>query len=882
MDSTKTDQATPYRVLLALSEEADAKLISGMLAAVKSVMLCKVTQVGRVRDALEAHEANPQDVAILDFHLPDAPGLAGLDQFRREVDGLPILFYAANASECSATQAAQHGANDLLIRGGFDAVLLTRAVRYAAERRRSRAALREHLDKLTHFQGVLLEMAKAGTGEPDEAFRRLCESSSLTLDVERVGIWLFNPAHTEIVCRSLYTNSKKLVENPGTVIRSSDYPRYFNALEEHRVVAATDAARDPRTSEFRDGYLKAHGITAMMDAPIRLHGELVGVVCHEHLGAVREWPLEDQEFASSIADLVAINLEAAERRRVEEALREERHFTDAVLDSTDLLMVVLDPGGRIVRFNRAAGHLTGFSASEAIGKIFWETFTAPEDAETVREIISNPPSEASGNQHEHSWMTRQGARPYIAWSITPLRDKTGTLRYTVITAIDISQRRALEEQLVHDAFHDSLTGLPNRALVLDRLGMVIRQTIRRRAHKFGVLFVDMDRFKIINDSMGHLEGDRFLIEISRRLEKCVRPGDTVARFGGDEFTILVDDVKGVGDCTLVAQRIQQQLSAPILVGGQDVFMTASIGIAMSDTGYERAEDVLRDADIAMYRAKARGGASYEVFDRSMHSHAVDLLRMEIELRRAMERNEFQVYYQPVVTLAEGRIAGFEALIRWNHPERGVVPPAEFIRMAEETGMIIEIDRYVLREACRQLKDWRSRLPGREDLSISVNLSVKQFSRPDLADHVRNAIRQAGLEPGALRLEITESVLLDSSPSATDQLEALHKEGFRIYLDDFGTGYSSLSYLHRFPVDTLKIDRSFVMAMKPDGGGREIIRTIVALAQNLDLHVIAEGVETAMQRDALHELRCEYAQGYMYSKPVDSKKAEALLKGDALP
>jgi diguanylate cyclase (GGDEF)-like protein/PAS domain S-box-containing protein len=882
MESTKTDLATPYRVLLALSNDADAKLISGMLAAVKSVMLCKITQVAQVRDALEVQAADPQDVAILDFHLPDAPGLAGLDQFRREVDGLPILFYAANASECTPTQAAQHGANDLLVRGAFDAVLLTRAVRYAAERRRSRAALREHLDKLTHFQGVLLEMARSGSAEPDEAFRRLCESSSLTLDVERVGIWLFSPQYTEIVCRSLYTKSKKMFGTPGTVIRSSDYPRYFSALEESRVVAATDARRDPRTSEFTDSYLKPHGITAMMDAPIRLHGRLVGVVCHEHGGSLREWPLEDQEFASSIADLVAISLEAAERRRIEETLREERNFTDAVLDSTDLLMVVLDPGGRIVRFNRAAGHLTGYRSSEAIGKIFWETFTAPEDAETVREIIANPPSEVSGNQHEHSWLTRHGARPYIAWSITPLTGRSGTLRYSVITGIDISQRKALEEQLVHDAFHDSLTGLPNRALLLDRLGMVIRQTIRRRAHRFGVLFVDMDRFKIINDSLGHLEGDRFLIEISRRLEKCVRPGDTVARFGGDEFTILVDDVKGVADCTLVASRIQQQLATPVRVAGQDVFMTASVGIAMSDTGYERAEDVLRDADIAMYRAKARGGACHEVFDRSMHSHAVDLLRMEIELRRAMERSEFQVHYQPVVTLSEGRITGFEALIRWNHPERGLVPPAEFIRMAEETGMIIEIDRFVLREACRQLKDWRTRLPGRQDLTVSVNLSVKQFSRPDLADHVRNAIRQAGLEPGALRLEITETVLLDGSPGATEQIEQLHQDGFRLYLDDFGTGYSSLSYLHRFPVDTLKIDRSFIVGMKPDGGGREIVRTIVALAENLDLHVIAEGVETPMQRDALQELHCEFAQGYMFSRPVDSKKAEALLSGKILP
>ena len=446
MDSTKTDLAVPYRILLALSDDADAKLVAGMLTSVKSVMLCKITQVSRAKDAIEAHAADPQDLAILDFHLPDAPGIAGIDQFRREVDGLPVLFYATAASECTPSLAAQHGANDLLVRGAFDPFLLTRAVRYAAERRRSRDALRQHLDKQAHFQGVLLDLAKRGTSDPEDTFRRLCEASSRTLDVERVGVWLFNPDHTEIACRSLFTKSQGAVEAPATVIQSRDFPRYFGALEESRVVAATDARRDPRTSEFTEPYLKPLGITSMMDVPIRLHGALVGVVCHERTGSIHEWPLEEQEFGSSIADLVAVGLEAAERRRVEETLREERNFTDAVLDSTDLLMVVLDPGGRVVRFNRAAGHLTGYSAADAIGKIFWETFTAPEDAETVREIIANPPSEVSGNQHEHSWITRHGARPFIAWSITPLTGKAGALRYSVLTGIDISQRKALEEQ----------------------------------------------------------------------------------------------------------------------------------------------------------------------------------------------------------------------------------------------------------------------------------------------------------------------------------------------------------------------------------------------------------------------------------------------------
>src|SRR5579859_1891639 len=421
MDSTRTDVSTPYRVLLVLGEEADTLLIAATLETVKSVLNFQIARTSSVPEALALHGRDAQDVAILDV----GAGLDALDSFRREARSLPVIAYAPSADICTPSQAAQHGAQDLLVRGSFDPFLLVRAVRYAAERRRSKEALRRHLDKLSRFQSALLELAKRDSSDPAESLRRLCEGAAATLEIERVGIWLFNADHSEIRCATLYTKSRGAFEKEGTVIRSRDFPRYFAALEESRVVAASEARRDPRTAEFAEPYLKPLGIFSMMDAPIRLHGNLVGLVRHEHVGAPREWPLEDQECASSIADLAALSIEAAERRRAEEGLREERSFTDAVLDSTDMLMVVLDPGGRIVRFNRAAGHLTGFATADAVGRLFWEAFISPQDSEAVREIITMQPSEASGNQHENSWLTRHGAQPHLAWSLTPLRDREG-------------------------------------------------------------------------------------------------------------------------------------------------------------------------------------------------------------------------------------------------------------------------------------------------------------------------------------------------------------------------------------------------------------------------------------------------------------------------
>ena len=452
-------------------------------------------------------------------------------------------------------------------------------------------------------------------------------------------------------------------------------------------------------------------------------------------------------------------------------------------------------------------------------------------------------------------------------------DVTARVREEALRRAEAAQRAS--DKLLHDAFHDSLTGLPNRGLFIDRLAHRLALEKRRQETHFSVLFLDIDRFKVINDSLGHARGDELLAEVGRRLQSCLRPGDTVARLGGDEFTILIEDVPQPADARKVADRVQEELRAPFMLGGTEVFSGVSIGIAHGHADYERPEDILRDADTALYRAKAAGRGRWVEFDPSMHDRAVALLQLETDLRRAVERREFRVHYQPVVSLSTGLIAGAEALARWQHPERGLVPPSEFIPLAEETGLILSIGEWILREACRQMKVWQDRL-GLPQLEVGVNLSSKQFQQPGLVALVASVLSQSGLSPRSLRLEVTESLLMDQHPQIAVTMTELRAMGVRIDLDDFGTGYSSLSYLHQFPIDTLKIDRSFISRIGETEEGREIVHTIMSLAQSLDMEVVAEGVETEQQLEMLRELRCSYAQGYHLSRPVEGDQFEALL------
>ena len=436
-----------------------------------------------------------------------------------------------------------------------------------------------------------------------------------------------------------------------------------------------------------------------------------------------------------------------------------------------------------------------------------------------------------------------------------------------------------KEHFRHAAFHDSLTGLPNRAMFTELLKAEMDGARRRDRHMFAVLFLDLDRFKNINDSLGHTHGDLLLVAFAERLERALRPVDTLARFGGDEFAILLSGISEATDAVRVAQRISDELSEPFVLDKNSAFATSSIGIALSSSGYDRPEDILRDADTAMYRAKENGKARYEVFDHGMHARAVSRLQLESDLRQAVEQKEFCVYYQPIVSLQTGRLAGLEALVRWNHPRRGLVSPADFIPVAEETGLIVPIGEWVLQEACKHIRRCQLVYPSHRSLSLSVNLSARQVAQPDLLERIKDALAASKLDPHCLKLEITESVVMENAEAAALMFKQLRALGVQLSIDDFGTGYSSLSYLHRFPLNYLKIDRSFVSRLTTDNDNA-IVRTISTLARNLGMEVIAEGIETEEQYQQLKILGCEYGQGFLFSHPVDNEGVLHLLAQDA--
>ncbi len=573
---------------------------------------------------------------------------------------------------------------------------------------------------------------------------------------------------------------------------------------------------------------------------------------------------------------------AIERQDTEDALREsEERYALAVLGANDGLWDWDIKAGTIFfspRWKAILGH-----REEEISGLpnEWHDRIHPDDKRAFKKQLN---AHLAGNSEQfrceyriqrkdssYLWVMSRGI---AVWRTGDDRRKTPPVRMAGSMS-DITARKQAEEQLVHDALHDALTGLPNRALFLDRLGQAIKRMKRRPNAGFAVVFLDLDRFKTVNDSLGHVAGDELLRAIARRLTKVVRDGETVARLGGDEFAVLLTNGDCLASAINVSRRILKILERPFTLEGHEVFTTTSVGIAVDGPDYHKPEEVLRDADIAMYRAKSGGGARYAVFDQEMHTRAMRLMTLESELRRAVERNEFCMHYQPVVSLDERRLVGFEALIRWRHPDGHLVPPSEFIPLAEENGLIIPISWWTLKEACGQARDWQRTYPSLPPLSISVNMSGQMFLQRDMVRRVAGIIDESGVDPQSVRLELTENVVLDHAALVLTTLHALQELGIQLHIDDFGTGYSSLSYLKRFRYDSIKIDKSFIQAL----GSKEddaIVSTLLTLGRQFEMNIIAEGVETQSQLGRLRELKCPQGQGYLFSRPLEPAAAASFI------
>jgi diguanylate cyclase (GGDEF)-like protein len=572
-----------------------------------------------------------------------------------------------------------------------------------------------------------------------------------------------------------------------------------------------------------------------------------------------------------------------ELRANEQAFQLSQERLEGILASLeDVVWSIAPQTSKLLYLNTATEKVYGRPISDFIeNPNLWQEVIHPEDQERVDRANQNLYS--TGRQDiEYRILWPNGKIHWIRVRARLVADACGNpLRINGITT-EISEQRRIQEKLRYDALYDGLTGLANRTLLMDRVEQVIRRSQRQEDKIFAVLFIDLDRFKVINDSLGHLVGDQVLVEVANRFQRCLRYGDTIARLGGDEFVVLIEDLTDINEAIKLAERIRHTLKQPLILDRDELFITTSIGIALAGgsqtpyTSYDQVNFLLRDADTALYCAKAFGRDCHKIFDPSMHAHTLRQLYLESNLRRALERQEFVVYYQPIVSLETNCLEGVEALVRWRHPELGLISPNEFISLAEETGLILALDWWVLRSASHQFRLWQLQFPNLNPLNLSVNLSGKQFSQGDLIPHIDRILAETDLEGQYLKIEITESVLMDNAEYALEVLRQLRERKIKICLDDFGTGYSSLNYLHRFPLNILKIDRSFVSRLGKNGENSPIIRSIGTLAHELGLGLIAEGVETSEQIEFLKTLGYQWGQGYWFAPPLDSEAMTTLI------
>ena len=846
----------------------------------------KTLQARTGKEGLEMIRKFRPDLALLDLQLPDMDGLDILRALEKEDCTVPSILMTAHGSEQVAVDAFRLGVQDYLSKPVDPERLRLVIARIFSQRniQEEKAKLTSRLEEQVAWLTTLSRVGQSLTStlDLDEVLRRILESGVYLTKADEGFLALIDKKSGQPYLRASKNIEEYRTRTMQLLIKDSMIGMVVKTGKPLRISAKSEDL----PLKVSTGYL----VASLLHVPILSRGKTLGVLSVNHRQNPNHFLPKDQAMLTSLADFAAIAIENAhlyersrreisERVKAEAALRESDERYSLVVKGTNDGIWDWDLTTHLVHYSPRWKSMLGYAEAElGTSPKEWLDRVHPADRKNLETAISTYLRSSEPHfENEHRILHKDGTYCWVLARGFAVRDSNGKPFRMAGSQSDVTDRKRAEGRLIHNAFHDTLTSLPNRALLLDRLKRSILRRKRSKDKSFSVLYLDLDNFKNINDSLGHASGDQVLVTVAEILKVNLRSMDTVARFGGDEFILLLEDIEDMKDAYDIAQRILKSLSSPKNINGHEVFLTASIGIISCELEYDDPEQLLRDADIAMYSAKTHGRARYEVFKLEMRNNFLRQLSLEYDLRHAIRNNELRLMYQPIISLENSTLFGFEALVRWEHPVNGCLSPKEFLPIAENTGLVLTIDHWTLRTAACQFSMWLKEFPVDLQLSVNVNLSAKYLRHRNLAEEVEQILNETGLDGRRLKLEVTESAIMENSQYIVSTLERLRAMGVDIHIDDFGTGYSSLAYLHQFPVQALKIDRSFISNSYDGVHKPELVRTMLHLASDLGLEAIAEGIESKEQLDRLQKLGCKLGQGFYFSSPLDANSVNEVLR-----